>query len=66
MLRMSLPAIDVVQWRALLHASLRTDLRSTGRSFTFGQRPAGSAALIGSLAVRADRTRRLAARRAHA
>ena len=44
-------AIDRVQWRALVIASLKTDLRTSGRSLNVHARPGNSMALVGSLVV---------------
>ncbi|HEY8550742.1 MAG TPA: hypothetical protein VIL35_12360 [Vicinamibacterales bacterium] len=38
--------IDVVQWRALVRAGLRTDLRTSGRALMFSSRPANTGASV--------------------
>ena len=43
--------LDLVQWRALVAASIKTDLRTTGHSLDFGGAARGTSALIGTFLV---------------
>jgi hypothetical protein len=45
------PIVDLAQWRALVVAFFKTDLRTTSRALDFGNRTGGSAALVGLLLV---------------